>query len=81
MENLSMEINWLILGIVFIVFLLPMSVMAYLGPGATVSSIGALLAVIAGIIVAIFGFLFYPIRRLIHKRKKKISRMESDSKE
>lgn len=80
MEKLSMKINWLVKGIIFILLFSPMSVMAYLGPGATVSTIGALLAAIAGIIVAIFGFLFYPIRRLIRRRKKQSGQKKGDSK-
>ena len=32
----------------------------YLGPGAGLSTIGAFLAVVAGIIVALFGFVWYP---------------------
>lgn len=48
----------------------PATAMAYIGPGTGLSAIGAFLAVVAGIIVAIFGFLWYPIKRLIRKRKK-----------
>jgi flagellar biogenesis protein FliO len=43
--------------------------MAYVGPGAGLSAIGAFIALIAGVVVAIFGFLWYPIKRLIRKRK------------
>lgn len=76
-----MKMNRLIISTAFIILLFPISAMAYLGPGATISSIGALLAAIAGIIVAIFGFLFYPIRRLLRKRKKKSSDRIGDDKE
>ena len=76
-----MKMNLLILGMAFILLFFPLSVMAYLGPGAAVSSIGALLAAIAGIIVAIFGFLWYPIRRLIRRRKKPVNDGEGDNKE
>ena len=76
-----MKINRLIIVAVCILLLFPMSVMAYLGPGAAVSSIGALLAAIAGIIVAIFGFLWYPIRRLIRRLKQKRNDREGDRKE
>lgn len=43
---------------------------AYIGPGAGISAIGAVFAAIAGIIVAIFGFIWYPVRRLLRKKKK-----------
>ena len=43
---------------------------AYIGPGTGLSAIGAILAVAAGIAVAIFGFFWYPIKRLLGKGKK-----------
>lgn len=39
--------------------------MAYIGPGAGLSAIGAFLALVAGLAVAVFGFLWYPIKRVI----------------
>jgi len=39
--------------------------LAYLGPGAGLSAVGALLAVCAAIVVALFGFVWYPLRRLM----------------
>ncbi len=44
-------------------------VMAYIGPGAGLSAIGALLAVVVGIVVAVFGFVWYPMKRLTRKLK------------
>ncbi|WP_192901177.1 MULTISPECIES: hypothetical protein [Okeania] len=43
--------------------------MAYVGPGAGLAAIGAFFALVAGIIAALFGFLWYPIKRLLRKRK------------
>jgi hypothetical protein len=59
-------------------FLLPISLItnfnvsfpAYIGPGTGLSAIGAFLAVAAGITVAIIGFFWYPIKRLLGKSKK-----------
>jgi len=42
---------------------------AYIGPGTGLSAIGAILAVVAGLAVAIFGFFWYPIKRLLGKGK------------
>lgn len=42
---------------------------AYMGPGGTLSGLGTLLALIGAVFVAIAGFLWYPIKRLIKKRK------------
>lgn len=52
--------------------LLPVSLaltFAYIGPGAGLSAIGAFLAVVAGVFVAILGFLWYPIKRLFGKKR------------
>lgn len=49
-------------------FALP--VIGYLGPGGAVSSIGALLALIVGVLAAILGFIWYPLRRLLHRGKR-----------
>ena len=38
--------------------------LAYLGPGAALSTIGTFLALLAAIIVAFVGFFWYPIKRL-----------------
>jgi uncharacterized membrane protein len=48
----------------------PAASYAYIGPGAGLSAIGALLALVATVAVAIFGFIWYPIKRLARKRKK-----------
>lgn len=43
--------------------------LAYLGPGAGLSAIGAFLALVLGVIVAFFGFVWYPVKRMLHKGK------------
>lgn len=48
---------------------LPVTAAAYVGPGAGLSIIGSLLAFFAAIIIGIFGFLWFPIRRLLRRRK------------
>ena len=55
-----------------------MFVIAYVGPGAGLSAIGAFLAILAGIVVAIVGFLWYPIKRLIRGVKRTASRERAD---
>jgi hypothetical protein len=50
---------------------LPASALAYVGPGAGLSIIGSVLALFAAVVVAIFGFLFFPIRRMLRKRKER----------
>lgn len=48
---------------------MPQPAMAYVGPGAGLSAIGAFLAIIVGVIVALFGFVWYPFKRMMRKRK------------
>ena len=55
-----------------------MFVIAYVGPGAGLSAIGAFLAILAGIVVAIVGFIWYPIKRLIRGVKRSASRERAD---
>ena len=52
-----------------VVILIPLPAMAYVGPGTGIAALGAFLAIVAGVIAAIFGFLWYPIKRLLRKRK------------
>lgn len=43
---------------------LPEPLRAYGGPGSIVSGIGALIAAIVAVLAAIFGFVWFPIKRL-----------------
>jgi hypothetical protein len=42
---------------------------AYIGPGGAASAIGTVLALLAAFIMAVFGFLWFPIRRLLRRRR------------
>ncbi len=49
-----------------------LQVLAYVGPGAGLGMIGSLLAVVATILIAVFGLVFYPItliRKMLRKTK------------
>ncbi len=43
--------------------------MAYIGPGAGLTAIGTVLALVGAVVLAIFGFVWYPIKRFMRKRK------------
>lgn len=58
-----MRINIFLLFVVF--FGAPAH--AYIGPGAGVSAIGTLLAIVAAIILMVVGFVWYPLKRLLRK--------------
>lgn len=42
---------------------------AYAGPGAGLSMIGSLVALVGAVLAGIFGFIWFPIKRLLKKRK------------
>ena len=48
---------------------LPAAAEAYIGPGAGLSAIGSLLALIGAVLLAIVGFVWYPVRRLLRRGK------------
>ena len=48
----------------------PGSVFAYVGPGAGITMLGALWAVILAVLFAIGGILFWPVRSFLQWRKK-----------
>jgi hypothetical protein len=47
------------------VALLPSPAYAYMGPGAGLSAIGALLSLVAAGVVSLLGFIWFPIKRAI----------------
>jgi len=55
--------------VVTLAVLMPGLAHAYIGPGAGISAIGAALALIAAVFFAIVGFVWYPVKRLLRKRK------------
>ena len=68
MKQLSF-IGTFIFALLLVLFI-PQPVLAYVGPGAGIAAIGAFFAIVAGVIAALFGFLWYPIKRLLRKHKK-----------
>lgn len=50
---------------------LPATAYAYIGPGAGISAIGSLLALLAAVLLAIVGFVWYPAKRFLKKRRDK----------
>lgn len=53
-----------------LLLILPQAAFAYVGPGAGITAIGAVLALIGGLILAVFGFVWYPIKRLFRAKGK-----------
>ena len=42
---------------------------AYIGPGAGLAAIGTLIAFVGAVLFAIVGFVWYPIKRLLRKKR------------
>jgi len=56
----------------------PGSAWAYVGPGAGIGAIAAFVGVLLFLIIALFGFLWYPIKRMRQKRSGKNSKSQAD---
>jgi hypothetical protein len=42
---------------------------AYIGPGVGLSAIGTVIALFGAILLAIVGFIWYPVKRMLRKKK------------
>jgi hypothetical protein len=60
-----------ILGAALILMLAPGLALAYVGPGAGISMLGALWGLIVGVVMAVGVILFWPIRIMLRKAKAK----------
>jgi len=49
--------------------MLPQAALAYVGPGAGLSAIGTLIALVGAGFLLIVGFIWYPVKRLLKKSK------------
>jgi|GEM_PF-1006551 len=59
----------LVLWCAFVMIFMASPALAYTGPGAGLSAIGAVLALIGAVVLALVGFVWFPIKRLIAARK------------
>lgn len=57
--------------LLFNLILLPLSAHAYIGPGMGAGVIASVFGFIASIFIALFAILYYPIKRVLKKRKNK----------
>lgn len=51
--------------------LMPVAAQAYVGPGAGLTAIGTMIALVAAVLLAVVGFVWYPVKRMMRKRKAK----------
>ena len=64
------------LTILIILTLLSTSANAYVGPGLGLGALGALLGAIVAVLLAIFGVIWYPMKRMFKKKKSPESKDE-----
>jgi hypothetical protein len=65
----------LILKIILIFFISTPS-FAYLGPGVGAGMIMATLGIIVAIFAALFGLIWFPIKRILKKKEKKLKKFD-----
>jgi len=56
-----------VLALLVAILALPDPALAYVGPGAGLSALGSLLALVGAIALAIVGFVWYPVKRLMRR--------------
>ena len=67
------------IGAALILMLAPGLALAYVGPGAGISMLGALWGLIVGVVMAVGVILFWPIRIMLRKAKAKKANAEEIS--
>ena len=60
--------------LVSLVLFIPDLAQAYIGPGASVTAIGTIIALVGAILLAIVGFIWYPLKRILSRKKEKNSK-------
>ena len=58
------------ISLIFVFLSISSSASAYIGPGMGGGVIAAVLGVVGAILLALFGILYYPIKRALKNRKK-----------
>ena len=57
-------------NLIFVLLWISSPVFAYIGPGMGGGVIAGVLGVIGAVLLALFGILYYPIKRILKNRKK-----------
>ena len=58
--------------LILMLILIENTALAYIGPGMTGGVFAATIAIIVAIFAALFGLIWFPIKRLLKKRKEKV---------
>ena len=71
--------EFIIIFLLLVYITIPETANAYVGPGLGAGAIGVVLGIIGSIFIALFAIIWYPLKRLLKKRKKTAS--ETDDSE
>ncbi|MEJ1968801.1 MAG: hypothetical protein WDN03_09270 [Rhizomicrobium sp.] len=66
-----MRKSWLMITLLLPAVLYATAAYAYIGPGAGLSAVGSLVALLGSVALGLIGFIWYPIKRLLKGRKRK----------
>ena len=66
-SRLAVAATWL----VAVAVLSPTAALAYVGPGLGLGAILSFLALVGGVLLAILGFIWYPVKRLLRARRRR----------
>lgn len=69
----------LLVAAIAVTVLFPAAAQAYIGPGVGAGAIAAVLGVIGSVLLAVFAVVYYPIKRMLKKKRKPAQIDASDS--
>lgn len=75
MNKFSLYIEFFLFSLIM-TLLIAQPAMAYVGPGAGLLAIAAFIALSIAILAALLGFLWFPLKRLLRKRKQQTANEE-----
>jgi len=76
--NPTLRALFALLVLLLAVSIVPADAYAYGGPGSVISAIGTFLAVVAAVLASIFGFVWYPLKRLYRSLNDSSAEEESE---
>ncbi len=65
-----------VIFVLLVMVLVPTNAFAYIGPGAGITAIGTVIALIGAILLGIVGFVWYPMKRVRAKKKKRMEKID-----
>ncbi|WP_254430638.1 MULTISPECIES: hypothetical protein [unclassified Ruegeria] len=62
-----------VMAIASLAIVFPQAAFAYIGPGLGAGALGVVLGVIGSVLLALFAILYYPVKRMLKRRRAKAS--------